>query len=240
MAIVRSMLKKIVIGFGLLALIAIVLGCGKYSPLRPFKDRAAAKIVNEQNAAADIEGDEIFRSRISSLQQLGIMGEKVAESKADNCYIEPTYAGFTTARWEQFCQLDYLAGYTALLSRDETFDRIDTASLHKEDPTFPYRLHSKRVCGYSVSLSPNVIYVPADSIFKRDYCRIPDPVSGMRPRGPLMPGSTKFDYTFDPDAIDQSVDLLWITYKHRYYREDLGCAGLLCGATPRRTPVQAD
>jgi hypothetical protein len=237
------MLKKIVIGFSLLVLIAIVLGCGRYSPLRPFKDRAAQKDVNEKHAAADIEGDQLFRLRISRLRQLGILGEKVAESKADTCYINSVAAGFTTVSWEQFCQLDYLAGYTALLSREETFTRLETASLHKEDPMFRRGSVNRRGCGYDTGAFNNISYVPAGSIPEDDLCRIPDPVNGITPRGARMPGSTKFNYTFDPDAIDQSVDLLWITYSHRYYYEDLGCRpGLyFCGLTPpRSTPIQAD
>jgi hypothetical protein len=56
-----------------------------------------------------------------------------------------------------------------------------------------------------------------------------------------MPGSTSFDYTFYPRLIDQSVDLAWITYRHKYYREDLGCVPLtLCWNSPRSTPIQAD
>ena len=90
------------------------------------------KKVNEQHAEADIEGDRNFQSRISRLHQLGILGEKVAESKADSCYIE-NWGGFKS-RWLQFCELDYVAGYTALLSRDETFTRLQT--LHKEAPPF--------------------------------------------------------------------------------------------------------
>jgi hypothetical protein len=238
------MLKKIVIGFGLLVLIAIVLGCGKYAPWTPFRHYAAVKNVNEEHAAAVIEGDEIFRSRVFSLQQLGIMGEKVAESKADTCYIEPICVGLGCSTWEQFCRLDYVAGYTALLSREETFDRIEAASLYKESPTFPKRLHwsNRGGCRYSPSPSPNVIYVPANFIPKSEYdgCRIPDRANGVGPFGAGMPGNTKFDYTFDPDAIDQSVDLLWITYTHRYYREDIGCSGLLCMNSPRSKPIQAD
>ena len=236
------MLNKIAIGFGLLVLIAIALGCGRYSPLRPFKDRAAQKDVNEQHAAADIEGDQIFRARISRLHQLGIIGEKVAESKADTCYIKSTGAGISIETWEQFCKLNYLIGYTALLSRGETFDRIEAASLHKEAPTFPTRHHwsFRGGCRYSPGSSNNISYVPADSTPEDDACRIPDPASWVGPFGARKPGNTKFDYTFDPDTIDKSVDLLWITYTHRYYRENLGCSGLLCMNSPRRTPVQAD
>jgi hypothetical protein len=235
------MLKKIVIGFGLLVLIATVLGCGKYSPLRPFKDRAAAKRVNEQHAAADIEDDQIFRSRASSLQQLGIMGEKIAESKADTCYIDSYAHGFTIAGWEQFCQLNYVAGYTALLSKEETFTRLQT--LHKKDPTF-YLYRTYRSVGDGCRFYPSefntVSYVPAGAIPDGSDCRIPDLVGGIGPGGIRKPVRTKFDYTFDPDAIDQSVDLLWITYSHRYYREDLGCSGLLCMNSPRSKPIQAD
>jgi hypothetical protein len=197
--------------------------------------------VNEQHAAADIEGDQLFQSRISSLQQLGIMGEKVAESKADTCYIDSSTSGFAITSWEQFCQLDYLAGYTAPLSREESFAHLETASLHKEDPMFRRGSVNRRGCGYDTGAFNNIIYVPAGSIPEDDLCRIPDPVNGVRPFGARMPGNTKFDYTFDPDTIDQSVDLLWITYTHRYYREDLGCTpDPTCFSSPRSTPIQAD
>jgi hypothetical protein len=237
------MLKKIAIGFVLLVLIAVAAIYGNYFFWKAIEDRDAVKKVNEQHAAADIEGDQIFRSRISSLQNLGIMGEKVAESKADSCYIDPAYAGFTTSTWEQFCQLNYLVGYTALLSREETFTRLETAALHKEDRTFPRRIRrgNRRGCNFSSWRRNNVRYVPAGSIPEGDDCRIPDPVYGIRPRGARMPGSTKFDYTFNPDAIDQSVDLLWITYTQSYYREDLGCTPLpLCSNSPRSKPIKAD
>jgi hypothetical protein len=235
------MLKKIVIGFGLLVLIAIVLGCGKYSPLRPFKDRAAAKRVNEQHAAADIEGDQLFRARVSILQQLGIMGEKVAESKADTCNIQ-SYGSGISVNWEQRCQLDYVAGYTALLPQEETFTRIEAASLDKEVPRFPKRLHSwtRRGCGYGSWSSNNVRYVSAGSNPEDRKCRIPVLVNGVGSGGTRKPVSTKFDYTFDPDAIDQSVDLLWIAYTHRYYHEYIRCAGLFCMNSPRSKPIQAD
>ncbi len=232
------MLKKIVIGSGLLVLITVSVCCWNYTFFTAAKERAAVKNVNEQHAAADIEGDQIFRSRISSLQQLGIMGEKVAESKADTCYINRWYTGITTAGWEQFCQLDYLAGYTALVSREETYTRLQ--ALHKEDPTFPLQPSIRNGCRYSPWPNNAVSYVPAGSIPEGNDCRIPDLAGGIGPGGINKPVSTKFDYTFDPDAIDQSVDLLWITYTHRYYREDLGCAGLFCGKTPRSTPAQAD
>jgi hypothetical protein len=241
------MLKKIAIGFGLLVLIALIKVAviyGGYLSSKAANDRDAIKNVNEQHAVADIEGDRLFRSRISSLQQLGILGEKVAESKADNCYIEANCVGFGCQSWEQFCRLDYVAGYAALLSRDETFDRIEIASLRKEDPTFPTRYHpsNRSGCRYSAGRSNNITYVPAGSIPEGEDCRIPEPVSGMKPRGERKPGSTKFDYTFDPDAIDQSVDLLWTTYTHRYYRENLVCRpGLLSGCGPSRsTAIQAD
>jgi hypothetical protein len=233
------MLKKIAIGFGLLVLIAVAVIYGNYFIWKAIEDRDAQKDVNEKHAAADIEGDQIFRSRISSLQQLGIMGEKVAESKADTCYI--TSGGGFVGRWEQFCQLDYLAGYTAPLSREESFAHLETASLHKEDPMFRRGSVNRRGCGYDTGAFNNIIYVPAGSIPEDDLCRIPDPVNGVRPFGARQPGSTLFDYTFDPDAIDQSVDLLWITYTHRYYREVLRCRpGLLCSGLPRSTPIQAD
>ena len=228
------MLKKIVIGFGLLVLIAVAVIYGNYFIWKAIEDRDAVKEVNEQHAAADIEGDELFRSRISRLNQLGILGEKVAESKADTCYIV-SRGGFKS-RWLQFCQLDYLAGYTALLSRDETFTRLQT--LHKDDPPLYLYRSIRNGCGFAQQLR----YVPAGSI-PEDECRIPDPVNGVRRFAARQPGSTKFDYTFDPDAIDQSVDLVWITYKHRYYREDLRCRPLTfwpCSALPRSTPIQAD
>jgi hypothetical protein len=237
------MLRKIAIGFGLLVLIVLIkvaVTYGMYFSSKADKDRAAVKNVNEQHAAADIEGDEIFRSRISRLHQLGIMGEKVAESKADTCYITPS-GGFG-CRWTQYCQLDYVAGYTALLSREETFDRIEAASLRKKDPTFPGRLHPshRRGCRYGKGRGSNVRYVPAGSI-PEDDCHIPDPVNGVGRFGAGRPGSTSFDYTFDPDTIDQSVDLLWITYKRHYYWENLECRpGLLPLAPPRSTPIQAD
>ena len=236
------MLKKIAIGFGLLVVIAVAVIYGKYFLYKAVSDRAAEKDVNEKHAAADIEGDEIFQSRISRLHQLGIMGEKVAESKADSCYIDSYDYGFTTGGWEQFCQLDYLAGYTALLSREETFTRLETAALHKEDRTFPRRLSARHRggCRYSVWQSNNITYVPESSAHERgEYCYIPGTVTGIRPRGVARPGNTKFDYTIDYDAIDQSVDLLWINYTHKYYREDLGCRPEpFCMVSPRSTPIQ--
>jgi hypothetical protein len=46
------MLKKIVIGFGLLVLIAVVVIYGKYFFSKAMNARAAVKNVNEQHAAA--------------------------------------------------------------------------------------------------------------------------------------------------------------------------------------------
>jgi hypothetical protein len=228
------MLKKIAIGFGLLVLIAVAAIYGNYFFWKAIENHYAQEDVNEQHAAADIEGDEIFRSRIASFQKIGILGEKAAESKADTCYIVH-WGGFGTGRWLQFCQLDYVTGYAALLSRDETFARLQT--LHKEDP--PLSLYrSPNGCG----LATQFRYVPAGSI-PEDECRIPDLDGGTRHFGILRPGNTKFDYTFAPDTIEQSVDLVWITYKHHYYREDLRCRPLTfwpCSALPRSTPIQAD
>jgi hypothetical protein len=163
---------------------------------------------------------------------------KVAESKADICYIESMAAGFSIRTWEQVCQLSYLAGYTALLSRKETFTRL--RNVHKEAPYFPLPSRPRNGCWYTFHPSNSISYVPADSIPKGDDCRIPDTVSGIKPRVARKPGSTKFDYTFDPDTIDQSVDLLWITYPYIYYKEDLGCRGFGCVESPRSTPIQAD
>jgi hypothetical protein len=232
------MLKKITLGFGLLVLIVLIVVAviyGKYFSSKAAKDRAAVKNVNEQHAAADIEGDQLFRLRISRLRQLGILGEKVAESKADTCYIDANCVGFGCQSWWQYCQLDYVVGYTALLSREETFTRLQT--LHKEDP--PYYLYRsiRNGCGFAQQFR----YVPAGTIPEDHNCQIPDLIGGLGPFGTRLPGSTKFDYTFDPDAIDQSVDLLWITYKHRYYREDLGCTpDPTCFSSPRSTPIQAN
>ncbi len=233
------MLKKIMIGLFLLVLVAVALIYSNYFFWKVINDRDAVKKVNEQHAAADIEGNQIFQSYVSSLQQLGIMGEKVAESKADTCYIDSASAGFTIRTWEQFCQLDYLAGYTALLPQEETFDRIEAASLRKEDRNFPQR-RSWSGCSYGGSGSNGVTYVPTDSISKDDDCRIPDRVKWVGLFGAGRPGNTNFDYTFAPDTIDQSVDLVWITYTHRYYREDIGCLPLSLCSNPRSTPIQAD
>jgi hypothetical protein len=237
------MLKKIAIGLGLLVLIAVAVIYGKFFITRAVKDRAAVENVNKLHAAADIEGDELFGSRISRLQQLGILGEKVAASKADTCYINSAHGGFSISTWEQFCQLDYVAGYTAPLSQEETFDRIEAAPRHKDDPTFPRRLHpaNRRGCRYSVWPENNITYLPVGSIPKGEGCHIPYLVNGITPRGARLPGTTSFDYTFNSDEIDRSVDLLWITYTHTYYREDLGCTpDPLCSSSPRSTPIQAD
>jgi hypothetical protein len=237
------MLKKIVIGFGLLVLIAVVVIYGKYFFSKAMNARAAVKNVNEQHAAADIEGDQIFRSRISSLQQLGIMGAKVAESKADTCYIGSVDGGFVTIRYEQRCKLDYVAGYTALLSREETFARLQT--LPKRKPTF--NLYSRPADGRCVyRMQPfweagSLRRIPAENIPKSNDCRIPDLINGSPRPIARIPQSTSFDYTFDPDATDQSVDLLWITYSHIYYWENLGCTpDPFCFSSPRSTPIQAD
>lgn len=239
------MLKKIVIGFGLLVLIAVSAIYGKYFLSKAINARAAVKNVNEQHAIADIEGDQIFRSRITSLQKLGIMGEKVAESKADTCFIDSVEGGFATLTYEQRCQLDYVAGYTALLSREETFTRLQ--SLPKRNSTFNLYSSAPDGCAYRMSpfwVAGNLCRVPAGTIpeSRNDSgCGIPDPVNGIPYPRAGFPQSTSFDYTFDRDAIDQSVDLLWINYIHRYYREDLGCRpGLFCGGPPRSTLIQAD
>jgi hypothetical protein len=191
--------------------------------------------VNEEHAAAVIEGDEIFRSRIAGFQKIGILGEKVAESKADICYINESVVGLSSS-WYQDCKLNYVAGYTALLSREETFTRLK--GLHEEDSTFPkLSQFMRKGCRYSAIVS----YVPAGSIPKGNDCRIPDLFGGIRPRIDGVPRSSKFDYTFDPDAIDQSVDLLWINHTQRYYQESLWCVPeMLCFNSPRSTPIQAD
>ncbi len=237
------MLKKIAIGFVLLVLTSVALIYGKYYITRAIKDRAARENVNKLHAAADIEGDELFRSRISKLNQLGVLGEKVAESKADTCYIDPSYAGFTFRKWAQSCQLDYVAGYTAPLSKEETFARIEAASLYEGDPTFPKRQHSasRLTCAYGIWPTNNIIYLPALPYPADDGCRIPNLVNGVTPRGALVPGNTKFDYSFRSDEIDRSINLLWITFKHHYYHENLGCTpDPFCSSSPRSTPIQAD
>jgi hypothetical protein len=235
------MVIKIIKLLGVLLLIAVAFIYGRFYVSKAARDRAAVKNVNAQHAAADIEGDQLFRSRIDRLSQLGILGEKVAESKADTCYIDPEGGGFSIEKWVQRCQLDYVAGYTALLSRDETFARLQTASLHEEDPSFPRLRTNRRGCRYSSWPSNSVSYVPAGSVPDSDDCRIPELVNGVGPRGAGSPGSTSFDYTFDPNAIDQTADLLWITFTHSYYQEDLECRpGLTCFDPPRSTPIQAD
>jgi hypothetical protein len=76
------MLKKIAIGFGLLVLIAVSVIYGKFFITRAVKDRAAVENVNAQYAIADIEGDQIFQARISSLQEQGIIGEECPSCSA--------------------------------------------------------------------------------------------------------------------------------------------------------------
>ena len=193
--------------------------------------------------AAEVDADRILQSRISRLQQLGILGDQIAESKADTCYIESMGAGLQTLKWEQFCELYYAVGHTALLSRSEAFARIEAASLRKEDPTFPGHFHpsNRSWCEYESSAQDNVIYVLVDSIPDDHECGIPDLIGGIGHFGAGRPGSTKFDYTFDPDTIDQSVNLIWITVRHRYYRENIGCTpDPFCSSSPRSTPIQAD
>jgi hypothetical protein len=232
------MLIRIAIFFALLVLVVIAAIYGRYFFSKAANERAAIENVNEQHAAADIEGYQAFQSRVSSLHQLGILGEKVAESKADTCYIHPSYSGFSTATYEQFCQLDFVAGYTATLAPEKTFTRLQT--LPKDDQVFPINRSYVGGCMHFIWPTGTVSRIPRDSMpegKKGLDCRIPDLVNGISFHGPQR---SSFDYTFVPSAIDQSVDLIWVTYLHRYYRENIGCRpGLFC-SSPRDTPIQAD
>jgi hypothetical protein len=78
--------------------------------------------VNEQHVAAEIEADEILRSHTSRLQRLGILGDKIAESKADTCHLDSM-----NSYWEQFCELYIVVGSTAPLSLSEAFAQIEAA-----------------------------------------------------------------------------------------------------------------
>ncbi len=233
-----SMLKKIVIGFGLLVLIAIAVIYGNYFFWKAVNEHFAVKDVNEQHAAAEIEADEILRSHISRLQRLGILGDKIAESKADTCRLASM-----GAYWEQFCELYFVVGYTAPLLPSAAFARLEAAFLRKEDPSLAgdsYELYRNR-CEVESSRHGNARYALTSSIPGNHDCRIPDLIGDRGPFGACRPGSTRFDYTFDPDTIDQSVDLIWITLRHRYYREHVECPpASFCVCTPRSKPIQAD
>jgi hypothetical protein len=237
------MRKKIVIGFSLLVLVAVAAIGGWHFYTKAAKERLAVKNVNAQYAIANIEGDQIFQARISSLQELGIIGDKVAASKANICYLTAIEAGFITAEWAQICELHHVTGYSAPLPREETRARLQ--SLPKRDPTRHMRRFPRDDCRYDMLpfwRRGSLRWIPSGTTSEGSdskYCGIPD-LADLRGKAnrALDSVSTTFDYTFDPRAVDRGSDQIWITYVHHYYRESLGCRG--CLYPPRSTPIQAD
>lgn len=249
------MFKKIlkVAGFILLGLVLLVVIARFVVPSvnQYIKTRAAKQKVVEVKLSIEEISDRKFDEKIAALRNAGVIGEQIASSKVDVCYVTHSDRGWLADYWYQDCYIRYVDGYETNLSRALVKQRVLSIPNHEalfgEEDTTAAKYNKCSLFGHLFGQFPDytVIYKPLDVDPLTDYsCRVPNPLQGLSTvRGPIILDSelsALIDRAYNPNEIYTLGNQIWVMHDEFYYNELLGCgAGLIFCSNPRKTPVQA-
>lgn len=202
--------------------------------------------VNALRLEAEKGADSKLNDVTRYLNQKNLVGEKIASSKVDVCYLNHEDQGWVASNWYQDCYIRYTQGYVTQSTKVEVLRDVLKNS---KGSTYFGEINQYAITGsgtdcdlFEKDYKSTLIYLPAGSL-KNDFeCQIPNPIQGtFTVRGPIILDrklSARAYRTFDVDEISRENDQLWIQFDEYYYHEDLGCQvlSIFC-SSPRAGPV---
>jgi hypothetical protein len=195
---------------------------------------------------AIISTDKQLASQILALQQAGLIGHLIAQSKLDVCYTDHNDQGWLAANWYQNCYLRYVSGYTTNQDKTAVLEKLTALQgIFGQVQNTPYEQQVSPCDLAEINYQESVRYRVANSnITESNECGMPDPVQGVFiGPDPALESNDQMSvqkfYSYATTHVDNSHDQLWIIHNDSYYHEELGCGiGIFC-ENPRVRPVQA-
>lgn len=218
--------------FGGFILLALVISIGALIAPRlldSIKTPHVKAEVSKLRANAEQLLDQKISDQIQLWKQNGSrIDENIASSKIDVCYLTHTDSGWMINHWYQNCYLRYVEGFTVskVQSTQRTQPLTQNCGLNQQG---------------SVEESYSFLFRPAGAQSQAYHCKIPNPLQGTwSVRGPVRLDNelvTKVYRSFDPRKITNEKDQQWIILEKHYYKESLGCAGILFCDSPRAKAI---
>lgn len=209
---------------------------------RSVSTRLATRAAHDKVAAARADAertlDQALSDKIALLKRAGVVDAAIASSKIDKCRTTSEDRGWIPQNWRQDCSLHYAEGFTTSLSREQVISRLqadpDTEALFGEAYT-PRSTRGQPTCSiFRKDRQDNLIFRPARTTSMHSTCEVPED-DRARSREAIQAFRE-----FDPKAIDDSQNQVWVVFQENYYQENLGCGGIpIWCSNPRSEPVQA-
>lgn len=218
----------------------VLLGHFVYDAIRY---RQTYNMVEHARIAAEATAEHRLANMRNALQSTGLVGEPMASSKVDVCYVTHADIGWFVHSWYQECYVRYLEGYyttadgTDILNKAQllagSFGKLQTEYRRSSFPCDIFESGDSETLRYR-STAPH-----DNDAFS---CGLPRQTSGTYPSYDEFDDkySIKTYREFDPASIDLSKRQLWIIIQPKlYYDEDLGCRMSIFCENPRSMPIQA-
>lgn len=222
-----------------------------------YANQTAGKKIDENREQIESKTDQLFNQKINGLVSVGVIGNKIAYSKVDVCYITQSYSGWFTTNYYQDCYLRHIVGYTANFNKESTQDLVENNlnndALFGKKSNFNKSKFADRYIECNIfeqEHTSTIIYRPKEAISDKNNlpstnCRTPNPLQGTwTVNGPVTLDkdlSVNAYETFDTNQINDSENQVWIVQDKHYYHESLGCGpGLIFCSNPRKVPIHPD
>ena len=193
--------------------------------------RAALRMIAAARSAKEPAADLTLTAQVEELRRAGLATTPIASSKVDVCEITSQGGGWMASSYEQRCELRYVEGYATDLDLNVIYERLKVVPSNQRD----------KCQRFSGSLPYDRIMVrSANSPISPYDCEMPTP-TGALPSQMEQSQRGKHFRTYDPVAVDNTRNQVWLIVEVDYYREKLGCApdGFIFCTSPRETPLRA-